>query len=193
MNLVVSTGPAASGTFTLQPGTSTVTVSSPGQTGTETILVSPSGGFTGSVALTAAVTSGPSGANDPPVVSFGSTTPVSITGATSGTATLMIFTTGAAAGALRVPQRPGFGRTSAGGAALACVLLLVAPTRRRWRTMLGLLVFLGMLAGAVIGCGGKQNTENTGSTGTTTGNYVVTVMGASGNTTTQTTFTFTVN
>jgi len=46
---------------------------------TSTITVTPAGNFTGSVTLTAAIT-GPAGAQYPPTVSFGSTSPVSITG-----------------------------------------------------------------------------------------------------------------
>jgi hypothetical protein len=73
---------------------SSVTVTPGATTGnTSTITVTPSGGFTSSVALTATITSGPVGAQYPPTLSFGSTTPVSITGASVGTATLTISTT----------------------------------------------------------------------------------------------------
>ena len=71
-----------------------VTVAPGATTGnTSTITVTPAGGFTGSVALTAAVTSGPANAQYPPTLSFGSTSPVSITGTAAGTATLTISTT----------------------------------------------------------------------------------------------------
>ena len=60
-----------------------------------TITLTPGGGFTGNVALTAAITSSPTGAQDPPSLSFGSTTPVDITGTSAGTATLTILTTAA--------------------------------------------------------------------------------------------------
>jgi hypothetical protein len=60
---------------------------------TSPITVTPAGGFTGSVALTAAVTSSPIGAQDPPTLSFGSTSPVSITSTAPGTATLTVSTT----------------------------------------------------------------------------------------------------
>jgi hypothetical protein len=77
--------------------TGTAVTVTPGATtgNTSSIAVTPSGGFTGSVALTAAVTSSPSGALEPPTLSFGSTSPVSITGAAAGTATLTISTTAA--------------------------------------------------------------------------------------------------
>jgi hypothetical protein len=60
---------------------------------TSTITVVPFGGFTGSVALSASVTSNPAGATSPPTLSFGSTTPVSITVPDAGKATLTIGTT----------------------------------------------------------------------------------------------------
>jgi hypothetical protein len=64
-----------------------------GTSATSSLTVSPAGGFTGSVALTAAVTSSPAGAVSPPTLSFGSTSPVSITGTSAGTAMLTVTTT----------------------------------------------------------------------------------------------------
>ena len=63
---------------------------SPGVTtgNASTVTLTPAGGLTGNVALTASVTSSPTGAKYPPTLSFGSTSPVSITGTTAGTATL---------------------------------------------------------------------------------------------------------
>jgi hypothetical protein len=54
------------------------TIAAPGASGTSTITVSPSGGYTGQVALTCAVTGGPSGAVDPPTCTIPS--PISVTG-----------------------------------------------------------------------------------------------------------------
>ncbi len=59
---------------------------------TSTITVTPSGGFTGAVTLSAAVTTSPAGASKPPTFSFGSTSPVTI-GSGAATATLTISTT----------------------------------------------------------------------------------------------------
>jgi len=58
-----------------------VTVSAPGVTigNTSTITVTPTGGFTGGVVLTAVVTNSPNGAQYMPTLSFGSTSPVGIT------------------------------------------------------------------------------------------------------------------
>ena len=173
-----------------------ITIASPGLSGTATVTVTPSGGFTGSVALSAAITSSPAGARDLPTVSFGPTSPVSITGPTAGTGTLTVSTTAATSGALDYPARPGVRWTSAVSATLACLLLFGIPARRRaLRTMLGLLYLFAILTSGITGCGGKSpNTnESSGNPGTTTGNYIVTVTATSGSTAAQTTVTITVN
>jgi len=173
-----------------------VTVTAGATTGnTSTITVTPAGGFTGSVALAATVTSSPNGALALPTLSFGSTSPVSITGATAGTATLTISTT-AAGGCTsanlihhRLPWYP------AGGAALACILLIGIPGRRRsWRRMLGLLTLLAALTCGVLACGVSGGTApcNVVTPGTTAGTYTVTVVGTSGSTTSTGTVTLTV-
>jgi len=173
-----------------------VTVTPGATTGnTSTITVTPAGGFTGSVILTAAVTSSPTGAQYPPTLSFGSTSPVSITGTSAGTATLTITTTAATSAALVHPKRPGVPWYAAGGATLACILLFGIPARRRsWRTMLGMLVFLVALSGGVLACGGGGSTGGGGTSnpGTTAGTYTVTVTGTSGATTNTGTITLTV-
>jgi len=71
-----------------------VTVAPGATTGnTSTITIAPAGGFTGGVALTAAITASPSGAVYPPTLNFGATTPASITASAAGSATLTITTT----------------------------------------------------------------------------------------------------
>lgn len=170
--------------------TGTAVTVTPGPIAISTITVTPAGGFTGSVALTAAVTTSPNGAQSPPTVSFGSTSPVSITGTAAGTATLQIGTTpsGCAPGNLidlRVPWYP------TGGAALACLLFFgLAGQRRSRRRMFATLALLATLACGVLACGG-------GSTGncppaTTAGTYIVTVTGTSGSTTATGTVTINV-
>ena len=177
-------------TFTITGTAVTVT---PGPIAMSTITVTPAGGFTGSVALAAAITTSPSGAQSPPTVSFGAANSVSITGTSAGKATLQIGTTpgGCAPGNLidfRVPWYP------AGGAALACLLLLgIALERRnRWR-MLATLALLATLVGAMLACGGGTSTGTSNCPpATTAGNYVVTVTGTSGSTTATGTVTITV-
>jgi subtilase family serine protease len=164
-----------------------VTVTPGATTGNQsTITLTPSGGFTGSVAFTASITTGPAGAQDAPTFSFGSTTPVSITGTSAGTATLTISTTAASTAALARPRRPAIPWYAAATTALACVLLFGIPAqRRRWSTMLGMLALLVALTGGALACGGGANNGGgggggTSNPGTTAGTYTITVTGTSG-------------
>jgi len=163
---------------------------------TSTITVTPSGGFTGSVTLTAVIT-GPAGAQDPPTVSFGTTSPVSITGANAGTATLTITTTAPTSAVLAHPERHGF-RWNAGGTTLAFGLLFgmgigIPGRRRSWRTRLGAPVLLVVLIAGLLACGsGSGGGGGGGNSGTTPGTYTVTVTGTSGSTTAVGTFKLTV-
>src|SRR6202012_5285716 len=111
---------------------------------TSTITLAPRGGFIGSVALTAAVTSSPPGVLSPPIVSFGSLGTVSITGVSFGTATLTISTEapthGCSSAHLTEDGTPWY---VTGSSALACVLLCGVPMRRRgWQRGLGMLAAL---------------------------------------------------
>jgi hypothetical protein len=176
---------------------------------TSTITVTPGGGFTGSVALTATVLSGPAGALDPPTLSFGTTTPVTITGTTAGTATLTVTTTPTTtvtSDAARQTGRAsrGSGWIPAGGMALACMLFLIRPTqRRKLRTLLGLLLLALSLTGGVFACGGGGGSTSGGggsggggtttNYGTTTGIYTITVSATSGTLSATTTVLVTVN
>jgi uncharacterized repeat protein (TIGR03803 family) len=176
---------------------SSLTIARGANTGnTSTISVTPLGGFTGSVALTAALTSSPAGAQYPPTFTFGSTSPVSISGTTVGTATLTISTTAASSAAAAYPNRPGSPWYVAGGTALACILLFGIPARRRrWQTMLGRALLLAALTGGLIACGGGGGGSGGGGTsnrGTTAGTYIITVTGASGSTTVTGTVNLTV-
>ena len=161
---------------------------------TSTITVTPAGGFNGSVALTASVTSSPNGAQYPPTLSFGSSSPVNITGSAAGTATLTIYTTAASVGALTYPLRQEGRWYSTGGAVLACTLLFGLPARRRrWQTVLGMLALLVALTGSVLGCGsGGGGGGGISNPGTSAGVYTVTVTGASGTTTAMGTVTLNV-
>jgi len=164
------------GALTISPGATTAN--------TSTITVTPIAGFTGSVILTAAITSSPTGAVELPTLSFGSTSPVSITGVSAATATLTVSTSPVTRSALSYPVQRGIPWRSAGGAVLACLLLFGIPARRRgWRALLGLFIFLALLTGGVLSCGGGGISNP----GTTAGDYTVTVTGTSGTLTAQTT------
>jgi sugar lactone lactonase YvrE len=144
---------------------------------TSTISVTPWYGFTGAVSLSCTIT--PTAASDPPTCSVPAT--VTISGATAQTATLTVTTT--AASAMNNPIRilwPG-----AGGAVLACVLLVFVPLRRRsWLALMAWVALFAAMAG--MGCGGGGSTGGGGGgggqkdPGTTAGTYTVTITGVSG-------------
>ena len=175
-----------------------VTISTPGATtgNTSTITVTPANSFTGSVALTAAITSSPSGAQFPPTLSFGSTSPVSITSASPGQATLTVSTTASQSTCTAINQTPrGIPWYAQGGAALACVLLFAIAPRRKGRAVLGMLMLLVALVGGILACGGgSQGTacSNVVTAGTTLGTYTITLTGNSNTTTATNTITLTV-
>jgi hypothetical protein len=168
-------GTTTQAAFTLS-GSSIPSLSA-GGTGTSTITVTPSGGFTGSVSLSCAVTSSPAGAVNPPTCSVSA--PGAISGTQAVTAKLTINTTGASTASLHHPLHP---FVEAGGGALVAVLLFWFPLRRRrWQSMLGLLL-LTTLAVVASGCGVSKSLPITkpGSGGTTAGAYTITVTGTSG-------------
>lgn len=186
---VMVTGPfAISGTpVALSPGAASGNQS--------TITVSPIGGFTGTVTLTAAITSSPGGAVELPALNFGSTSNVSITTPGGGAATLTITTTapiGCAQGTiLSGPVRWGFPVSFV----FACILFFATLRRSCWRRCLAtllLLVAMSIGAAACGGGGGSGTCNVQASPGTTPGNYTITVTGTSGSATATGSLTLTV-
>lgn len=178
-----------SGNIALTPGSATGN--------TSTITVTPSGGFTGSVTLSASLASSPSGAVDLPTLSFGSTSPVNITGTSAGTATLTVTTTPATSAYRSYPTTKGSSWRRASGAALAGILLFgLAARRRSWKKNLGLLIAILFFGGGLVSCGGGSSGNGgggNGNPGTTAGTYTITVTGTSGSTTETTTVTLNVS
>jgi hypothetical protein len=170
---------------------SSVTITAPGGTtnNTSTITVTPAGGFTGTVTLTATLTSTPTGAIDPPTFSFGATSTVPVTSTAPTTATLTIVTSAASKASLHFPERLA---PITRGAILTCLLVFALPIRRRkgLRT-LSLTFFLALLAVSMSGCSGGS-TSAPSNAGTTPGSYTVTVTGTSGTLTTTSLVTLTV-
>jgi hypothetical protein len=160
---------------------------------TSTITVAPTGGFTGSVSLTAAIASEPSGAVNLPTLSFGSTSPVSITGTSPGTATLTITTTAGGTCPIVSDRGQKLPWQIPGGAALAVHLLFAVPRRRRSSAWLALVLLLLCLAAGVSACSstGKSNCD-TPTGRTTAGTYTITITGTSGVTSANGTVTLTV-
>jgi len=156
-----------------------VTVTSGATSGNvSTITVTPQGGFTGTVTLTAALTSIASGLVSIPTFSMGDTNTVTITGTTPGQASLTFYTIGTAA------SSPQFGQTfpsgpwrTGSGIAMAGILILFIPLRRsRWRSTLFMLLLLLVVAQGMTACIASNGR-------TTPGSYTVTVTGKSGTTT----------
>jgi N-acetylneuraminic acid mutarotase len=154
---------------------------------TSTITVTPTGGFTGSVTLTAALTTSPSGVTAPPTFSFNSTSPLAISGNAAATGTLTIATTASASNACTSSNDvPGRGSWYAGsGAVLASLFLFVIPRRSRaWRAIFSLILSFVALGGGLVACrsggGGGVGCPAILIPGTTTGNYIITVTATSG-------------
>jgi N-acetylneuraminic acid mutarotase len=150
---------------------------------TSTITVTPTGGFTGSVALTSVLTTSPSGAVMPPTFSFNSSSPVNITGNAAGAGTLTIVTTASSSpnctSSNQIPS--GIPWYAGSGAALASLFFFVIPKRARTGRFL-VLLFMA-LVGGVVACGGNGGgvaCPNVVTSGTTAGTYIITVTGTSG-------------
>lgn len=132
---------------------------------------------------------------DPPTCTVSGTITYAA-GAATGTGTATILTTGNTA---MLDTRPGGkGWLGAGGTALAFLVFLGIPARRRnWRALMGMVVLLCTL-GTMAACGGGSINSGGGggSTATSAGTYTFTVTGQgndSASTTGTTTFTVTVN
>lgn len=181
----VGTSSGAIGTFTTAlPPTFTMAGTAislaPGATtgNTSSITITPANGFTGTVNLSCSIS--PAAASDPPTCSVPAS--VNITGAAAQSVTLTVNTTAAVA-------LNGQELWPAGGAVLACILLL--PFRRRGRLLL-LMLCVAAMAGAISACGGGSGNSVPPNPGTTPGTYAVTVTGSSGSITATAPVTLTV-
>ena len=196
VTVTVTTGGGGGNPAIALSNSGAITVNAGATTGnTSTVTVTPSGGFTGAVNLTCAVTTSISNPNDPPTCGI-NTSPVTITGTTAGTATLTIATTAPSTSTAVAPLGKFF---LGGGATLAMLFFFGVPARRRaWRTTLGVMALsvMGILfVAGTSGCGSSGGTQTT-IPGTTTGEYTATVTGtdaATGKITGTTTVSITVN
>ena len=163
-------------------GTTSITLAPGATTGnTGTISVAGTNGFTGTVALSCAVSTSIANVNDMPKCSLNPNS-VSLNGTVAQNSTLTVTTT-ASSSAQNLMKKLFW--PSTGGSALALVLFLVTPKRRRnWYAFLGL-VLLFVVTGAV-GCGGGGSGSGgsgggggggTPDSGTSAGTYTVTVTG----------------
>ena len=162
-----------------------VSISAPGGSTTAPVTITPSGGFTGTVTLSCAITSAPANAVNPPTCAVSQ--PTAISGTQAVTSTLTINTTASQTSANFSPVAK-----LGGGFAFAVLAFFVLPRRRRtWQALLSLLVFVAFVAGAS-GCGGANSIQTKTIPGTTAGAYTVTVTGASGSLTANTAVVVTV-
>lgn len=176
-------------------GTATVTVTSPtytmvattpatipiGGTSTATVEVNGMSGYTGTVTLTCALTSAPSGATDLPTCTSDNPTVTLSAGTTVSTTTFTLSAPISTSTLVRSKignSRKWFG--TSGGAILAVLMCLGIPSRRRsWRSMLGILAVIGAL-GNLTGCSNSvlRNSSSSDS-GNSESAYTFTITGAS--------------
>ena len=163
-----------------------ITIASPGGSGTITLTVTGQPGYNGTINFPAASCSGL------PRESTCSFSPASVTG--SGSTTLTISTTAAHSARL---EGPAWWFTSF-GASFAGIFLLGGASRRRMklgrgaRTLLALMAFAFLIT--IAGCGGGSSGGggHNQDPGTPVGTSVVTVTATSGSITHSATFTLTV-
>ena len=187
-------GGTVTGSFTLaaSPSSLSVTpVANTTSTSTWTLTGTSVSGFVGTVGLSCSVAPVTS---QPPVCSV---TPGSLTLAAdeTGTATVAVTSAGPSNSCLTAAAegRPRwFG--GSGGVALAGLLLLLLPVRRRGLRGLALVGLLVVGLGSLSGCGGStvEICPNSATSGTTAGTYTVTVTGTSGSLTATAPVTLTV-
>ncbi len=198
-------------------GTDAVTVSAPGNaaftvsggslnlvkgfasSNTLAIAVTPTNGFVGTVALTAAITTSPAGAQDLPTIAF---TPASVNllQFSAASSTLTFTTTAASSAKVVEPSGPWIRWSAAAAPVLTCIVLWLVPARRRlWRNLIMFAAFAVLITGGVAACGGSGGTGGGGgggggggNPGTTSGQYTITVTGTSGSTIVTNTITLTV-
>jgi hypothetical protein len=179
------TGGGGGASFTLSSAPASITIPGGGSAGT-TISITPQAGFSGTVAVSCAVT----GSGTPAPTCALAQGSVAVSGTAAVTDALTV-TTVSSKSAIRTAANPP-DRTwyAAGGVALAGILLFGLPGRRRnWQRMLSLLLLV--IAMGVVGCGGGGSGGGGGGT-TPAGTYTVTVTATSGSAVQTSTITATV-
>jgi subtilase family serine protease len=205
-----ATGTTPASGFTITPETATITVASGSVAPAQVFTVSGKSGYTGTIAFSASTTSAA-------LTACYVFTPASVTlNSTATTATTsFVLTAASCPSAVSVPNSRTLSASTSGvertvvpfrkaaeGIMIAGVLLILIPRRRRWASMLLMLVLIGGLG--LNGCGSSQSattTQNTGGTTTVTkttvGTYKITVTatgtGTGGTTSVSSVVTFVVN
>lgn len=169
-----------------------ITVSPGINAGNQSIVTVASVGlYIGNVTLTAAITSGPGGTRNLPVLGFPPNWNVSITPSTAGMAVFSVTTVAPSGCAQAAKAKGSIPWWPQGTLTLACLFLFIKPKRgSRWRGRITLLLLIGLTSG-VMGCGsgggsGGGNPCTVQISGTPPGNYTITVTGVSGDITVNT-------
>ncbi len=182
-------------TFAIQPGFTAVSglapvsISAPGGTGSTTVAIIASTGFTTAITFTCSGLPAETTCSSSPATGQGPTTVV--------TTTITITTTAPHITMLRTKQRTYFLATLfAGALPLGGIFLLSFSRRRRWILMLGLMMLLAMLV-TIPACGGGGSGGGGGSQqkqdpGTPAGTSTVTVTATAGSLSEQGSFVLTV-
>jgi hypothetical protein len=157
--------------FSVVAAPTTFAISSPGASGSTTISLTALNGFTAAVSLSCAV----------PAAMTGGSCALANTSLTPGNTTTLTVNTTAPSTVIGLFNGPRW-LAPIGGAVLAAFFLLLIPTKRRRLKLAFGSLFLVLLAAAMVACGGGSSSTTTPVTvpGTPTGNYTVTVTGASG-------------
>ncbi|MHB1700140.1 MAG: Ig-like domain repeat protein [Acidobacteriaceae bacterium] len=182
VSLTVTTGGTSTPDFTLTPAKTSLTIASGGTAVTDTMTIGAVNGFTGSVSFscTGGLPTGGSCAFSPATVSNSGNTTLTIT----------IPTAKVKSGTQAANHSGKLGWLGASGAAMACLLLVGIPGRRRWSALLALLLFAAV-AGSV-GCGGGGSSSTPSGPTTSPGTYNITVSATSGTLTHTATIALTV-
>ncbi len=168
--------------FALSPSSATATTTSGGTASGITFTVTPTSGFTGSVAFTASTQSSTLDAT----YSF-SVNPVTISGTTPGTTVFTLVAsqsnaTSGLSGQHRLGRNAGISKLRPAfpwmlpvtGVTLAGLLMLFVPRRRsRWTALVLALASIGVLGAA--GCGGGSSNNVSSTTTTASGTYTITI------------------
>ncbi len=174
---------AASGTTTITLAPVVVAVSNPGpvtpgSATTATVTFSAGSTYSGTVNLSCALTSSPTGAQSLPVCSIH---PNSVTVSSGGNAAASLTVNTTAASASSALARPGLQdwKTWRGGGILTLALLFGVPSWRRRRIFV-MVILCGVIAAGVMGCGGGGGSSSNlppSAPATTAGTYTFSVTG----------------
>lgn len=140
------------------------------------ITVTPAGGFTGNVDLSAQITAGPgTSLSYYPTLSFGASSPVTITGSSAAAANLTVSTVAATQSSAKDGSRRSGASANLAFALAGLFPVGVVAVRRRIQRAAGLFLVIGALMLVPVGCGGGQKTSSV--VGTPLGSYSIVVTG----------------